>query len=292
MPRSHIPSSATLTLPSYAKINLFLRILRRDRTGYHQIETVFQTVSLHDVVRFTRTRRPGIRLRGGPPAKENIVYRAAARLAPPDSGVRIELDKRIPTGAGLGGGSSNAAVTLLAVNHLFGLGYSLAELARVGAELGSDVPFFLAGGTALGLNHGEKVFPLPDAPGSKLILLYPGVPVYTTEAYAKLQLTKGDPGYTIHDFCYALVNHRVEALEQFFRNDFERTVASNSAVAEARQFLEHKGLAKAHLSGSGSTLFWLGSHSGRIRVRKDWRLWQAEFITRGQYMKSLGRCLE
>ena len=280
--------SPTLTIPSYAKINLFLRVLRRDRSGYHRIETVFQTVSLHDVLSFSKASRPGVFVRGGPPGEENIVYRAAARLTPRGAGIRISLDKRIPMGAGLGGGSSNAAVTLLAVNSVFELGYSLRELAVAGAELGADVPFFLLGGTALGLNYGEQVFPLPDAPDSPVVLLYPGVHVSTAEAFANLKLTKGGSGCSIQDFCYALVNQRVEALESFLRNDFECTIGSAPAIAEARQFLEAEGAARAHLTGSGSTLFRLGGCSGKIRVTKGWQLWQAEFIGRPRYRASLG----
>ncbi|HEY3128690.1 MAG TPA: 4-(cytidine 5'-diphospho)-2-C-methyl-D-erythritol kinase [Acidobacteriota bacterium] len=282
-----------LRVPSFAKINLYLRVLEKEPGGYHRIETVLQTVSLHDIMYFERLREPRVEVTAddAPGGEANIAYRAAALMVPKGRGVRIRIEKKIPIGAGLGGGSSNAAMTLLALNHLFDAGYSLAALAHLGGRLGSDVPFFLAGGTACGFHHGERVVPLPDLPPAPVTLLYPGVQMLSARAYANLKLTKEMPDATIENFCYSLLNQRVDQLSTILRNDFERTVLKDKRIVEARKFLTGQGFGKVHLSGSGSTLFALGRPKRKLRVGAGWKFWQAHLLTRSQYRKRLSRCL-
>lgn len=182
----------TLELASPAKVNLFLEVRGRRPDGYHEIETVFQLVDLCDTVRLTRTAAgvrlavSGAALSAGP---DNLAYRAATLLlaeAGHPGGVRIELIKRIPLGGGLGGGSSNAAAVLAGLNRLWGLGAPIAELLRLGARLGSDVPAFLGPGLCLATGRGEILAPLVGWPARWLVLANPGTAVSTAWAYQAL----------------------------------------------------------------------------------------------------------
>ena len=200
----------SLTRNAYAKINLTLDVGPRRADGYHDISSVMQTIEMHDTLTVMRTSNtPGVHLEvtgsegGGVPADEsNLVHRAAVRLQKAaaarevipggQSGLHILLHKRIPSQAGLGGGSSDAAATLLAVNDLFGLALSLSRLSEIGAALGADVPFFLTGGTALVRGIGERVTPLPPvSPPWMLVVVKPPVGVSTAAAYAALDALPG-----------------------------------------------------------------------------------------------------
>src|SRR5688572_3733731 len=170
-----------------------LRVLGRGPDGYHQIETVLQTMTLHDTVSFWRSADTGVDFTCDDPDlprdRSNLVSRAAHALKSRysvDAGAQIHLDKRIPVGSGLGGGSSDAAVTLIGLNYLWKLQLSVDQLAGVAAPLGADVPFFLYGGTALGLGTGREIKPLADAPGQFLLVLMPNTKVSTKVAYDSL----------------------------------------------------------------------------------------------------------
>ena len=181
--------SYDLILPSYAKINLGLYVLKKRQDGYHEIQTIFQELEFHDLLYFRKgstaltitTDQPDL-----PVGENNLVYRAVQLLkhyTNCSDHIAIHIEKRIPLGAGLGGGSSNAAMTLRGMNRLFRLGLSQEELAALSAELGSDVSFFVYGGTALGTGRGEKIQPLPDIPGHWLILINPGLQISSRWAY-------------------------------------------------------------------------------------------------------------
>ncbi len=179
----------SISLPSFAKINLDLRVLGTRPDGYHDLRTVFQSLALFDNVTVTIRRGPLAVTCDEPDIptdRRNLVWKAASLLhrtatgkatAPRD--VLIDLRKRVPSEAGLGGGSSNAAMTLLALNKLWKLDLDLASLSRVGARLGADVPFFLHGGTALGLGRGDDIYPLADMPPVHVVILRPGFGVAT-----------------------------------------------------------------------------------------------------------------
>lgn len=282
-----------ITVPSFAKVNLYLSVLKREKTGYHLIETVFQTVALHDVLTFEKLRvgRLVVESDLAPSGEANIVHRAASLVLPARRGIRIGVRKRIPIGAGLGGGSGNAAVTLLALNSIFHLGYSIHQLSALGAKLGADVPFFLWGGTAAGTHYGEKIWPLPDAPACRLTLLYPDTAVSTGEAYGKLKLTKKAPLCTIQSFCYSLLNQGVDALDSAIGNDFEPLIFRKPRIAGGRASLRRAGFRRAHLSGSGSTLFGLGRPSCPVAPEAGGRVWNTRFLSRNQYRRELGRAL-
>ncbi|MDN5343967.1 MAG: 4-diphosphocytidyl-2-C-methyl-D-erythritol kinase [Clostridia bacterium] len=177
-----------LELPAYAKINLTLRVLGRRPDGFHDISTIFQTMALHDTLSIQRAET-GIHLEveGAPlPAgPDNLVYQAARLLQQRygSPGARITLVKRIPIAAGLAGGSADAAAALLGLNYLYNLGLTPGQLAREGASLGSDVPFCLLGGTALGRGRGEELTLLPSPPVLWLVLVPPPFGVSTAAIY-------------------------------------------------------------------------------------------------------------
>src|SRR5581483_2736528 len=174
-----------------AKINLDLRVLGKRPDGYHELRTIFQTISLADTIEIAFTPQPktSIELEDPHGIPDNLVVRAARLVmgaARVHGKVEIRLTKRIPMGAGLGGGSSDAAAVLLALPVLAGRILSLPTLSDLAAQLGSDVTFFLQGGTAVGIGRGSEVFPMPDIPARPGVLIAPGVHVSTADAYRRL----------------------------------------------------------------------------------------------------------
>ncbi|MCU1236924.1 MAG: 4-diphosphocytidyl-2-C-methyl-D-erythritol kinase, partial [Candidatus Solibacter sp.] len=181
-----------------AKINLDLRVLGKRPDGFHEIRTIFQTISLADTldIAFTPARRTSIALDDALHIADNLVTRAArfAMDAMRATGrIEMRLTKRIPMGAGLGGGSSDAAAVLLALPVLAGRALALPKLSDIAQHLGSDVPFFLLGGTAVGIGRGAELFPLPDSPSQPGLLIAPAIHVNTAQAYRDLspRLTGG-----------------------------------------------------------------------------------------------------
>ncbi|MDQ2798513.1 MAG: 4-(cytidine 5'-diphospho)-2-C-methyl-D-erythritol kinase [Armatimonadota bacterium] len=253
----------SITRKAYAKINLTLDVGSRRPDGYHDIASIMQTVALHDTLTITPTPDvPGVRLEvtgpeaeGVPADDTNLVYRAAARLQKIVSvgGLHITLHKEIPSQAGLGGGSSDAAATLLAVNDLYGLSLSLQQLSDIGAALGADVPFFLTGGTALVKGLGEQVTPIePLTAPWRLVIVKPNVGVSTAGAYAALDAVPNRRSGTATD---AMLNG-----EMRLGNDFEAVIlpaypkiaAASAALSWTPQTDESF---KPLLCGSGSAFF-------------------------------------
>jgi 4-diphosphocytidyl-2-C-methyl-D-erythritol kinase len=185
----------TLSLTSYAKVNLGLHVLAKRADGFHDIETILQTIDLRDRIRITPLEEKRIEVRCDrpevPSGPENLVHRAAQLILSEHEvpgGCRIEIDKRIPAGAGLGGGSGNAAVTLLGLNRLWDLNMSREDHLRMAARLGSDVPFFLEGGTALAEGRGERLTPLRLVPDFWLVLVKPAISISTAWAYGRVKI--------------------------------------------------------------------------------------------------------
>ena len=228
---------------SYAKINWSLRITGKRADGFHDLETVFQEISLHDELTYTPSGEttlvcddPSI-----PTDESNLVLRAARALdAPP---VAIELKKRVPAGGGLGGGSANAAATLVTLDRMFDL--RREDLASIALTLGSDVPFFLVGGTAYATGRGEVLTPLPSRGGVPLLLVLPEEKVLTKDAFARVTRYSPELGRAAYEQGY-----------ENFSNDFEEPVfALVPRLALFKQRLIDSGAAFASMSGSGSTLF-------------------------------------
>ncbi len=249
-----------ITIASPAKVNLILKVLRRREDGYHDIASLMQKVSLADEMEFA-PRKEGIALAcpGSdlPTGEGNLVVRAARALfaeAGFTGGVEITLRKRIPTAAGLGGGSSNAATTLTVLNNLFQFGFDRERLIRIGARLGADVPFFIYGSTAWAFGIGEILEPAETPPGMWLVLVNPGFEVPTKWVYQSLNLplTKTPLKYTIPTFS------GVRDLAAALSNDLETvTVARHPVLEELKGFLLRQGALGSLMSGSGPTVFGL-----------------------------------
>jgi 4-diphosphocytidyl-2-C-methyl-D-erythritol kinase len=234
-----------LTLLSPAKLNLFLHVTGRRGDGYHTLQTVFQLLDWGDSMHFTadrsgqlRLQMPGVDL----PAEDNLILRAARLLQRGDLGASIECTKRIPMGGGLGGGSSNAATTLLALNHLWQLGLKQEALQALGASLGADVPVFVAGHSAWAEGVGEQLtrIVLPEA---WYLVIKPACAVPTGEIFSSQELTRDTSPITMAAFFRGV-----------HRNDCESVVvAKYPEVGEALEWL--RGFAEARLTGTGACIF-------------------------------------
>ncbi len=263
-----------------AKINLSLKVLGKRRDGFHELRTIFQTISLADrlEIEFEPGPRRAIELVSSLEIPDNLAVRAARALMEKlgvRGRVRLVLDKRIPAGAGLGGGSSDAAAVLLALPALAGVRAPLGELAELAADLGSDVPFFLHGGTALGLGRGTELYPLPEAPALEGVLVAPGVRIATKDAYRALRRKLTTPRRSpIMDKFQALSwlldrGLSPEEWSVFGENDFEEYAFGHyPELAAIRRALMSAGAKPVMLSGSGSALFGI---FGRGRQRGLWR---------------------
>lgn len=257
-----MPPPASLIVRAYAKINLDLTIVGLLPGGYHEVRTVLQSVALHDTLTFTavpgpfaiRCDQPGV-----PVDARNLVWRAAqllwsvrADVATPLAGVRVTLDKRIPAEAGLGGGSSDAAATLVALSRLWNLVLDLPSLARLGARLGVDVPFFLAGGTALGSGRGDDVSPLTEPPVTPIVIVKPPFGVPTPDAYGWFDQDRRPK----QSRSAARTLPGWPAWAHDLRNDLEPPVASRfPQIRRTARELTALGAMHAAMSGSGSAVF-------------------------------------
>ena len=258
----------SLTVPSFAKINWHLEVLGRRSDGYHEVRTLLQSVSLEDRLTFTRTDaaielscdNPAVPLDG-----TNLICRAAKLLQETtgvSAGAQIHLDKRIPVAAGLGGGSSNAAVTLLALDRLWTTNLGKTRLTELASMLGADVPFFLTGGTALGIGRGDGMVPAPDTSSQNILLVNAGIAVSAGDAYKALppELTMS---YEVDMMPFSLDVARDSTFDPSavgiaLRNDLEPGVlSSHPTLIEIKHRLESLGAAKTLMSGSGSTIFGL-----------------------------------
>lgn len=251
-----------------AKINLDLRVLGKRADGYHELRTIFQTISLSDTLEigYTPGRQSAIELSDALNIPNNLVTKAAglAMEAMRATGaVKMRLTKRIPMGAGLGGGSSDAAAVLLALPALVGRALDLPILSDLAQQLGSDVPFFLLGGTAAGIGRGTELFPMAAAAPRPGILVAPGVHVDTAQAYRGLS-----PRLTTESQQNKIVSFQSHTFgwsgEAPFENDFESVVfEQHRSLARWKKRLKRAGASVALMTGSGSALF------GLFETRRD-----------------------
>jgi len=264
--------TATLRIPAFAKINLHLGVLGRRPDGYHELRTVFQTISLHDTLELERVRRPGIDLTISgaalDPGPDNLVWRAMESLSRElglGGGWRVRLHKCIPAAAGLGGGSSDAAAALLAGMRLARRQVEPGRLAEIAAGLGADVPFFLVGGRALGVGRGDEIYPLADGARHCVLVVRPeGAAIATREAYAWLdhKLTKAATNHRIWDSCARSWSREDGDL----LNDFEAAVFGRfPRLRQIKRRLLQAGAAGAALAGSGSAVFGLFRNLAQAR---------------------------
>jgi len=258
------------TWRAFAKVNLELRVLGKRSDGYHDVRTLLQTIDLHDEIRVSHARTFEFTTSDGPDGDSNLVVRAvrafeeATRTKVP---VRIELIKRIPLGAGLGGGSADAATTLLGLDRRFGTRLPGERLFGILEALGTDVPFFSIGGRALGVGRGERLFPLDDEADYWLVLVNPGLSVDTAEAYS--WLTSSVTFNNMLSFCARFVSPQrdAELALEVGLNDFETPLFSKfPELAEIKRKLLVSGAQFASLSGSGAFLF--GQFRAEIDAKK------------------------
>ena len=261
-----------LHLNAYAKVNLALNVLEKRDDGYHEVETVLHTVVLHDLITL-RESGDGIRVMTDgealPSDATNLVYRVAALLREQYSvqrPVEIEVRKHIPIAAGLGGGSADAAVTLMGLAQMWKLRLDARELHTLAARLGSDVPFFLGGGAAVARGRGERVTPLPPLPPTWVVLARPRVPVLTEWAYRHFQPAGITRRPDIAMLVEAIRRRDVPAVGRLLCNVFEEFIAArHPIVAELKARILRGEAYGAGMSGTGPTVFGLMANEAAAR---------------------------
>ena len=249
-------------LISVAKLNLGLRVLYKRADGFHELRTLFQTISLADFidVNYTASGAREIKLESKLDIADNLIVRAAHALLDEigtNGKIHFKLKKNIPMGGGLGGGSSNAAAVLLGLPALMRKRVPMEVLSRIGAAMGSDVPFFLHGGRALGMGRGTELYPLPDGPPEPVLLVVPGFPISTPEAYRMISANLCQEAAAITAFEQQLWQGEGARFYQSERvglqNDFEPSAFEQfPELAAIQKSLWRTGASPAGMTGSES----------------------------------------
>jgi 4-diphosphocytidyl-2-C-methyl-D-erythritol kinase len=318
----------TVTIPSFAKINLGLRIGATRPDGFHDLRTVYQTIALHDVVSISIERGSGIGIRCEDPRVPTestnscfrIVERAVQALKV-RARIVIEINKRLPVQGGLGGASGNAVAALLALERSLQRNLPAAERLQIAAEVGSDIPLFLIGGTVLGVGRGEEVYPLPDLPPTPCVIALPDIPISTPKAFAdwdeEAKLTPSTHSDRMLEFSreisawlnVAQIGRRsgvsargggraenllLDLVRTGIENDFEKVVFPKyPELLEVKRVLEKAGAKYASLSGSGSAIYGLfdsqqkAAAAAKRLIRRGTRALVTSTLTRRQYWKKL-----
>jgi 4-diphosphocytidyl-2-C-methyl-D-erythritol kinase len=287
----------SVRLKAFAKINMRLEVLDKRADGYHELRTIFQTISLHDTIELKAARGNKIELvvdgdaaLASEPTKGNLVHRAieaARKELGWKRGVQTTLTKRIPVGRGLGGGSSDAAAALVGMMRLARKKIPTARLIEIGSSLGADVPFFLFGGRALGVGRGDEIYPLPDGPHHTVLVVSPAnVGVRTVDAYGWLAgaLTRRAKPPTIWSFCALCWSPQDIGL----LNDFETAVfPRHPRLRTIKRELLQRGAAEAMLAGSGSAVFALFRSPAMARRAAQGfpqdQVFVCDTVSRGEY---------
>ena len=296
-------SEFQLTLPAFAKINLRLHVKGKRADGYHDLDTVFQTISLHDTIELRLIDGPHIILscddRSLTTNDENLVMRAAKSLqafSGAERGARIRLQKRIPVQAGLGGGSSDASVTLIGLSRLWRLDLAEPELAAIGSQLGADVAVFFFGGSAHAAGIGDQIEILEDVAERFLLIVKPNANINTADAYAALD----ERSLTSHNSKTILSSSRQSADSDKIglanlRNDFEAVVFElEPEIRRAKNALMQAGANAALLAGSGSAVFGVFDSEDAqrraiqaIELETGWRVFPCRTVGRQEYRDAL-----
>ena len=319
----------TVTVPSFAKINLGLRIGTLRPDGFHELRTVYQTIALHDKLRVSVERRRGIEIRctdsGVPTDSTNTCWKIIDRAIPAlkvRGRVIIEIEKHLPVQGGLGGASGNAVAALIGLEHALRKRLAPEDRLRIAAEVGSDLPLFLVGGTVLGVGHGEEVYPLPDLPPMPCVIALPEVAVSTPKAFAewdRLTISQQSDKMSMfsREICAWLAavpegerrrsgvsaevkrggraeSPLLDLVRTGIENDFERVVFPQyPELREVKRVLEDSGARYAALSGSGSAIYGLFQSrqeavAAAQRLRKQGtRAVVTATLTRRQYWRKL-----
>ena len=254
-----------IRLKAMAKINLGLDVVRRREDGYHEVRMIMQTVNLYDKLVITVNEEPGIRLTTNlgflPVNEDNLIYKAARLLMDEydiKKGVDIQLQKFIPVAAGMAGGSTDAAATLIGMNRLFRLNLSRQQMMDYGVKLGADVPYCIAGGTALSEGIGEILTPLPDVPKGYVLVAKPGINVSTRFVYTNLKLNEETEHPDIDAQIEAIKEQDFRKMAGLMGNVLETvTIPAHPIIQEIKDFMMTEGAVNAMMSGSGPTVFGL-----------------------------------
>lgn len=259
-----------LELQAPAKINYLLTVLRKRPDGYHDLKMIMQRVDLCDSILIRLVDMKGVRVtccgrKGVPDGPDNIAWRAATIMldaAHVETGIDIEITKRIPVAAGLGGGSSDAAAVLTGINELLALGLSTEKLMEIGATLGADVPFFVFGRTAIAEGIGDRLTPVERIPRPWIVLVNPHVHVSTAWVYKNLQLTSGKDNHTMPHFF-----DNIAELCSILGNDLESVTATRFPVISSikNQLIRHGAVASL-MSGSGPSVFGIFESESAARM--------------------------
>ena len=299
-------STPPFQLPSFAKINLSLRILGRRTDGYHEVRTVLQTVSLQDKLHFAALDRQKVLLSCSdlkiPLGQANLIVSAANALRDRfgvTAGAAIHLEKRIPGQGGLGGASSNAAIALLGLAHLWSLNTSRSDFHEIGSKLGADVPFFLVGGRALATGIGTSVAVVADSDQKHLLIISPTATVSTASAYKALKA----PALTTFSDASILSSSREAANSELSHlcashNDFEDVIFRiEPEIARVKKALVEVGASTSLLAGSGSSVFGIFENKQEqeravreFKAEIGWRVFPAVTVSRHEYLQALGSC--
>ena len=278
-----------------------MRVLGKRDDGFHELCTVFQTVSLHDSLTFAEAEKITFTCDDAaiPVNEENLVVKAAYALREKfgiKGGSAVHLEKRIPSPGGLGGGSSNAATALIGLAKLWNIKIGIKELAQLGEQIGSDVPFFFYGGTALGTGRGTEITPIEDAEEKFLLIVAPQISVSTRDAFARLnapRLTNFDSKSILKICRNEAENFRFNQAQ--LKNDFESSVfALQPEIRRVKEKLLECGAIQANLSGSGASVYAIFENEETrqatlkaLEIESDWRMFAVATVSRQKYCKSL-----
>lgn len=264
----------TITIDAMAKINLGLDVVRRREDGYHEVKMVMQTIKLYDTLVLTIRDEPGIVVRTDrqelPADKDNLIARAAKVLYenyPIKKGVEISLTKRIPIAAGMAGGSTDAAATLVGMNRLLGLGCSEERLKELGVTIGADIPYCIQGGTVLSEGIGEKLTALPALAEGFVVIAKPKINVSTKYVYEHLHVDRLQKHPDIDGMVQAIQKKDLSGIAVRMENVLETvTEKEYPVIGRLKQLLKREGALNALMSGSGPTVFGIFSDKDRAEA--------------------------
>ena len=264
----------TITVKAYAKINLGLDVLRKRADGYHDVCMIMQSLELHDKITIHKTKEKGIVIRTNltyhPSNQDNLFYKAAALFTNTQKitdGLLIDLEKNIPVAAGLAGGSTDAAATLLGLNQMYQTGLTLTDLQKLGVQLGADVPYCLMLGTALSEGIGEVLTPLPPMPACSILLVKPDISVSTKYVYENLKLNETSLHPEIDAMLSALTSKDIYTLARTMDNILQTvTVREYPIISDIKDKMKELGALTSLMSGSGPTVF--GIYQNRELAKK------------------------
>ncbi len=267
----------SLWITAPAKINLGLDVIRRREDGYHEVKMIMQSIRLFDRLTLAKSKNPGINLTTNlgflPVNEDNLVYKSAKLLMDEfniDTGVSIQLDKRIPVAAGMAGGSTDAASCLLAMNRLFNLKLSDQQLMERGVTLGADIPYCMMKGTALSEGIGEILSPLPEAPDCYVLIAKPGFHVSTKFVYSNLKLDEQTDHPDIDHMIECIQENNLRDLCDSMANILETvTIPEHPEIADIKKTMLEQGALGSLMSGSGPTVFGIFDDPNKAKAAKE-----------------------